>query len=85
MYVHILTSKFETQWLGRWTLEPSVIWQGFNKLDLFCDENGTVKKKDWLLKQNIVMLSLCYRLKCCHISSATTSIQESQELSYRQY
>lgn len=42
MYVHVLTSKFETQWLGRWTLEASVIRQGFNKLDLFCDEKGTV-------------------------------------------
>lgn len=44
MYVHVLTSKFETQWMGRWTLEPSVIWQGFNKLDLFCDEKGSVKE-----------------------------------------
>ena len=43
MYVYTIMNDFDLQYMGRGTIVPTVIWSGYNKLDLLCDENGTTE------------------------------------------
>ena len=43
MYVYTIMLDFDLQDRGRGNIVPSVIWSGYNKADLLCDENGTTE------------------------------------------
>lgn len=44
MYVYTILTEFDIQYTGRKTIIPRVIWSGYNKLDLLCDEKGTTEQ-----------------------------------------